>query len=90
MGNGGKITIEEETGYVDALGRGISIRITDNGPGVPHEIRDKIFDPFFTDKDEGSGLGLSIAARIIEEHGGRLDLVPTDGEGASFIITLPI
>ena len=90
MGNGGKITIEEEVRYRDALTQGVSIRITDNGPGVPEEIRDRIFDPFFTDKDEGSGLGLSIAARIIEEHGGRLNLVSTDGEGACFVIYLPI
>ena len=90
MGNGGKITIEEETGYVDALDRGVSIRVTDNGPGVPEEIRDRIFDPFFTDKDEGSGLGLSIAARIIEEHGGKLNLVSTEGQGACFVIHLPI
>jgi len=90
MGSGGNITIEEEVGYMEALSRGVSIRITDNGPGVPEEIRDRIFDPFFTDKDEGSGLGLSIAARIIEEHGGKLDLVSKEGEGACFIIYLPI
>lgn len=89
MGNGGAITIDEEEGYRETLGHVAIIRITDNGPGIPEEIRDRIFEPFFTAKDEGSGLGLSIAARVIAEHGGRLDLAPPAGEGACFLIYLP-
>ena len=89
MGSGGKITIDEREGHLDGQGQGAVISITDNGPGVPPEIRDRIFEPFFTAKDDGSGLGLSIAARIIAEHGGRLDLISQEGQGASFLIYLP-
>jgi signal transduction histidine kinase len=49
-----------------------------------------VFDPFFTTKDDGTGLGLSIAFNIINEHGGWLDLSSEEGQGATFVITLPI
>ena len=68
----------------------VVIRLTDNGPGVPESIQDKVLQPFFTTKEDGTGLGLSIAARIVEQHGGRLDLISTEGEGTTFAITLPV
>lgn len=70
----------------------IKIEVSDNGPGIPEDIRPRIFDPFFTTKPvgEGTGLGLSISAGIISEHGGSIDVESTEGNGATFTITLPI
>jgi len=90
MDGGGLVEIHEEEGSDESLGRVVIIRLADNGPGIPESIQDKIFEPFFTAKEEGSGLGLSIATRIVEEHSGRLDLISKEGEGATFIITLPV
>lgn len=70
----------------------VEIRIRDNGTGIPAEIRDKIFQPFFTTKPtgEGTGLGLSMSYDIVVKgHGGVLDFV-SDADGAEFIITLPV
>ena len=90
MDGGGSIAIHEEESFVTPLGQVVVIRLTDNGPGIPKSIREKVFEPFFTTKEEGSGLGLSIAIRIVEEHGGRLDLSSEEGQGSAFVITLPI
>jgi len=88
-GQNGKITVHETTSDATEGPKAV-IRIHDNGPGVPEAIRQKIFQPFFTTKDEGTGLGLSIAYRIIGEHRGRLEVRSIEGEGATFIITLPV
>jgi signal transduction histidine kinase len=87
---GGRIVIHEEVTVTRPLGKVAMIRVSDNGPGFHDSIKDKILQPFFTTKEEGTGLGLSIAARIIEEHRGRLDITSKNGEGATFIITLPL
>jgi two-component system nitrogen regulation sensor histidine kinase GlnL len=68
----------------------IEIQIIDDGPGVPSEIRDRIFSPFFTTKPRGSGLGLAIVRKIVDAHDGRIDLrVGTHG-GTQFRILLPV
>jgi signal transduction histidine kinase len=64
------------------------IEIDDTGRGIPREIVERIFDSFFTTKPNGTGLGLSVSKRIIEEHGGRLAARNVPG-GASFTINLP-
>ena len=89
-GTGGKIFIDEEESHADDSGLTAVIRLTDTGPGIPKSIREKVFQPFFTTKEEGSGLGLSITIRIIEEHGGSLNLTSKRNEGATFIIALPV
>ncbi len=89
MTDGGKITIREEEGHTEPMGRVAVIRVSDTGPGVPEAIKEKIFQPFFSTKEEGTGLGLSIAERIIQEHKGCLNLRSSEGKGAAFIITLP-
>ena len=73
-------------------GNKVVIRIRDNGMGVPGKILDKIFQPFFTTKPAGSGtgLGLSLSYDIIKVHGGELKVETQEGEGAEFIITLPL
>ncbi len=90
MEKGGMISIQEQEAYVEPLKRVDVIRITDDGEGFPQNIKDRIFDPFFTTKEEGTGLGLSIAFNIIHEHGGWLDVASEEGNGTSFVITLPI
>ncbi len=65
------------------------IEVEDTGPGIPMEIRGKIFDPFFSTKGDGTGLGLAIAARIIDKHGGNLQFDTQLGKGTIFRIVLP-
>jgi len=68
--------------------QGCRIEIFDTGPGIPPEVQDRVFEPFFTLKEKGSGLGLSIVKSIIEGHGGRIDIISTPGEGTRTVITL--
>lgn len=63
--------------------------IDDAGPGVPEEDRERIFDPFYTSRPEGSGLGLSIAIRIVEGHGGTINYMQSPQGGARFVVRLP-
>jgi nitrogen fixation/metabolism regulation signal transduction histidine kinase len=65
------------------------ITVTDNGPGIPDELRDRIFDPYFTTKNVGTGLGLAIVKKIILEHSGSIDVEPGPGGGARFTIRVP-
>jgi signal transduction histidine kinase len=90
MREGGRLIIAEEEKVVEGLGGSVVVRISDTGPGIPPALQEKIFEPFFSTKEDGTGLGLSIALRIIEEHGGRLTMESREGEGATFIIALPI
>lgn len=66
----------------------LRIAIRDNGPGIPPKARARIFEPFYTTKTKGTGLGLAIAKRIVEAHGGELQ-VSDEGDGAEFVILLP-
>ena len=68
----------------------IVIFISDTGVGIPSEIMDQLFNPFFTTKANGTGLGLSIVHRIIEEHKGRISITSEKAKGTTFQITLPI
>lgn len=68
--------------------KGTVIVVSDDGPGVPAEIAAKIFDPLVTGRDGGTGLGLALAKRIMQAHGGSISLVPSD-RGAAFRIVLP-
>ena len=79
--------IQVETRRVDAM---ITIRITDNGPGIPEDQQHRIFEPFFTTKDSGTGLGLGICFGIIREHGGTIALEESGPGGTTFVIELPI
>jgi two-component system NtrC family sensor kinase len=73
-------------------GETVLVMIQDNGPGIPEENLSKIFDPFFTTKEigKGTGLGLSLVYGIIKEHGGTITPRSRPGEGATFIIELPV
>ncbi len=74
------------------LDDGVEVRIRDNGPGVPEEIADQIFNPFFTTKptDRGTGLGLAISSDIVRKHGGTIRLESEAGEFTEMIVTLPL
>ncbi len=65
------------------------VHVTDTGPGINAERMARLFQPYFTTKSGGAGLGLSITRRIVEAHGGRIEAHSEDGRGADFIITLP-
>ena len=91
MGDNGRIEITEQTGFMDPLGRVAILQLADSGPGIPPEVQDKIFQPFFSTKEEGTGLGLAIAKRILEEHGGYIHVKPSErNQGATFVLVLPI
>ncbi len=81
----GKISIGLETNEIFAI-----VEVIDNGRGIPVELGDKLFQPNFTTKSSGMGMGLAIVKNIIEHAGGeiRYDTVP--GEGTTFIVNLPL
>lgn len=84
-GQGGTITLTIEAG----AGSGARVRVADNGPGIPRELRSKIFGAGFSTKEGGWGIGLALAKRIVEDgHDGRLQLAPSD-RGAVFDVILP-
>lgn len=89
MGIGGTLSITEETGRLEPLGNVAVIRISDTGPGISADMEEVIFQPFISTKAEGTGLGLPIAKRIFEEHGGWLHLHRAPGRGATFVAVLP-
>ncbi|KXK36911.1 MAG: Sensor protein ZraS [Candidatus Hinthialibacteria bacterium OLB16] len=85
----GKGTIELHTG-ADADERTVWFEVKDHGEGMSEEARRKIFDPFYTTKSEGTGLGLSICHRIIESHGGTIEVAGSEpGQGTVFRVTFP-
>ncbi len=100
------LVINAEQAMLSANGRGILVlrtwhdadqesvilEINDDGPGIPDDLQPKIFEPFFTTKEvgQGTGLGLSVAYAIVQEHGGRIRLESRPGIGASFYVELPV
>jgi len=90
----GRVMVESFLdGAADAAGAGeaAGFRVTDTGPGVPVELRDKIFEPFFSNKESGTGLGLAIARSIVEEHDGTIAAESSaDGGGAAFEVRFPV
>jgi len=86
---GYKPEVQVRTSKVDGS---VQISVKDNGSGIPAEIKDKIFQPFFTTKPTGSGtgLGLSLSYDIVKAHGGEIKVNSKDGEGSKFAINIPI
>ena len=75
---------------VKRIGDRMCIEISDNGVGIPKELQEKIFVPFFTTKPEGSGIGLSLSRQIVMNHGGQLSLESIPGRGSTFRVFLPV
>lgn len=87
MPNGG--TIEITTAPHTGRSGGVTLTISDTGTGIPESKLDRIFDPFFTSKTKGTGLGLSVVQKIIENHGGRIEVSSEEGKGTAFNLLFP-
>ena len=87
MEAGGELTVST---MVDReVGSGV-VSIRDHGPGISADVREKLFTPFFTTKPRGTGLGLAVSYGIIKDHGGAIQVESTAGQGAEFIVVLPL
>jgi two-component system sensor histidine kinase PilS (NtrC family) len=90
LSEGGLVQLEARVvGASGAPDDGVEIRVVDHGPGIAPENIARIFDPFYTTKPRGTGLGLALVHRIIEEHGGHVRVESQLGLGATFIVWLP-
>jgi len=84
MPAGGRLTIS--SGRVDGM---VRIEVKDTGKGINAECLDRIFDPFFSTRENGTGLGLSLTQQIVTEHGGNISCQSKPGQGTSFMVELP-
>ena len=66
----------------------VELAVADSGPGIAAELRERVFEPFFTTRAEGTGLGLAVARQIVEAHGGRIDVGDGAGGGARFTVAV--
>lgn len=89
MESGGVITITETHEHHPVMGNVVAVSVSDSGPGISEAIIDKVVTPFFTTKEDGSGLGLSIVTRIVREHNGKFIVSSNQDRGARCIILLP-
>jgi len=71
-------------------GQQATVRVRDNGAGIAPERLDRVFNPFFTTKPHGTGLGMAIARKVVEAHGGTIDVASTPGQGTEFAVSLPL
>jgi two-component system sensor histidine kinase AtoS len=85
MTKGGVLTLQTGTGS-----DGVWVSVADTGGGIPQEQINRIFEPFYTTKTKGSGLGLMIVQRTVRAHGGRIELESHVGKGTTFRIWLPL
>jgi signal transduction histidine kinase len=87
----GKTVTVATRNVADAAGRAVvEVTIRDEGPGIPEDERESIFQPFFTTKDNGTGLGLPVTRQIVADHGGSIVVGGEAGRGAAFVIRLPL
>jgi signal transduction histidine kinase len=86
---GGNVWLTSES-TPDSSTHNVIISIRDDGPGIPVELRDRVFRPFFTTKSEGTGLGLSVALQTARAHGGTLALGDSSAPGTEIVLTLPL
>jgi two-component system sensor histidine kinase HydH len=89
MPDGGVLTISvrEDTGFVQTDSPFVVVEINDTGHGMSSRVLEHLFMPFFTTRESGTGLGLAISHRIVEEHGGSIDVVSEEGKGTTCIVS---
>ena len=92
MEEGGTITLKTESIMEGEIASHVQIHISDTGQGIPKDLVNRIFEPFYTTKDvgKGTGLGLSISYGIVQQHNGELEVESETGKGTTFTITLPV
>ncbi|MFH1570018.1 MAG: ATP-binding protein, partial [Gemmatimonadota bacterium] len=90
MEDGGRLHIAAAPAPDGGRHGALAVRFRDTGSGVPADVRERIFEPFFSTKEHGTGLGLCIAASIMARHGGRLELESTGAEGTTFAVWIPL
>ena len=93
MDGSGRVTITARTVRVDDGSEeqdAVVVELADEGPGMPQDVADRVFNPFFTTKPRGSGLGLAIVRRIVDAHDGSIDLNTAPGRGTQIRVTLPV
>lgn len=90
--NASQISPQGSVLFVTAVrsGERVAISVIDNGPGVPMALRQKIFEPFYTTKTHGTGLGLAVVKSVVNAHKGQLGVTNLEGQGACFTLTLPV
>jgi signal transduction histidine kinase len=81
------VSIREDAGLADEKEPSLSVEIKDTGCGMPPNVLDHLFMPFFTTRENGTGLGLAVSHRIIEEHGGSIDVASEEGKGTTFVVS---
>jgi PAS domain S-box-containing protein len=86
----GEGEIRIETRSVDTPPGGVQLVVSDTGRGIPPEAISRIFDPFYTTKTDGTGLGLSVSHGIVRDHGGTIDVQSRPGAGTTFVLTFPV
>lgn len=84
MGEGGRLTVR--SGLREG---GVEVEFEDTGRGMPREVRDRIFEPFFSTKERGTGLGLAVSRQIVQAHGGAIHCESAPGSGSTFVVRLP-
>jgi signal transduction histidine kinase len=70
-------------------GNNLKIEVSDSGPGIENKVRERIFTPFFTTKEGGTGLGLATVKKIVDAHRGKIDVISEPGEGTCFKLVFP-
>ncbi len=85
MPDGGQLDVQ-----IESTNESIKIYIIDTGKGIKQEVLQNIYDPFFTTKPSGTGVGLSVSFKVIEEHGGTIDATSEQGKSTTMLLTLPI
>jgi signal transduction histidine kinase len=87
---GTEVTVGTRTGVDDTGRRLVEFVIQDQGPGIPRDRRELIFQPFATTKESGTGLGLAVTRQIVTDHGGCIEVEGEEGAGATFVVRMPL
>lgn len=93
MNGGGRIRVSAERVRLEDGGDGrdaVCVEFVDDGPGMPPDVAERVFEPFYTTKPQGSGLGLAIVRKIVDAHDGRIDMQTQPGQGTTLRMTLPV